>query len=96
MKTFFASVPSIASLAYMFVELIIYHVRGRMFFSDTFLWEWILYVVCGIFYLFIGFRIGRLPYLWAALFGFLVGFVIFTAVGYELFLHFDFANDLSL
>ena len=95
-KILFASVPSIASLVYMIVEFIIYCVRGRMFFSGTFLWEWILYALAGACYLFFGFRIGRFSYLWVALFGLVIGFVIFTVIGYELFLHFEFARNLSL
>jgi hypothetical protein len=42
------------------------------------------------------YRIGHLSYLRMAIFGLCIGFVIFTVVGYQLFLHFEFANNLSV
>jgi hypothetical protein len=95
-RILFASLPALVSLGYMFVEFAIYSAKGRMLFSDTFLPEWMLYLFIGALYLFFGYRIGRLSYLRVAILGLCIGFIVFTVVGYQLFLHFEFANNLSL
>jgi hypothetical protein len=80
----------------MSVEFIIYSTKGGMLFSDTFIPEWALYLVVGTLYLFYAYRIGRSSYLRTAILGLCIGFVVFTVIGYQLFLHFEFANNLSL
>ena len=95
-KILYASLPALVSLGYMIVEFIIYPLSGRMFFFDTFLSEWIIYLLAGAIYLLYMYGIGHLSYLRMAIFGLCIGFVIFTVVGYQLFLHFEFANNLSV
>jgi hypothetical protein len=95
-KISFASIPTLVALTYMVVEFMFYWISGKMLFSNTFSLEWGLYAVFGVLYLFIGFGIGRFSYLWPALLGLIVGLVIFTAIGFGLFLHFEFAQNLSI
>lgn len=87
-KIIFALFPIALALLYGVGQLIALSITGHVYFSSIFAWESAIYLALGLAYIFFVFRVAR-SVLRAAVYGTIIGVIVFFAVGSVIFLKFD-------
>lgn len=86
-KVLLALLPSILALLYGAVQLIVHATTGHVYFSSVFAWESVTYLTLGLVYIFFIFR-GARSMLRVAIYGSIIGGIVFFALGSMIFLKF--------